>query len=120
MPRPDDAYVADLLDCCRALLSYLKRGGDTWWQDQMLQDAVVLRLERMGEIARAVSPDLRDRHADIPWAQMRGFRNLAVHRYYEVDVDRVRLIAETQVAPLQQHLLELAQAEFPDLDDGGR
>lgn len=118
MPRRDDVYVADLVGCCRAVLSYVERGGDDWWQDQMLQDAVVLRLERMGEIARAVSEAFRARHGDIPWVEMRGFRNLAVHRYFEIDVDHVRRIAEAQVRPLHDRLLVIAAAEYPELTFG--
>lgn len=40
----------------------------------------------IGEAARSVPPDVEARHAELPWLEMRGIRNLVVHEYFGVDV----------------------------------
>ncbi|WP_217995852.1 HepT-like ribonuclease domain-containing protein [Kribbia dieselivorans] len=42
----------------------------------------------------------RGAHPEIPWPQIRGFRNILVHQYFGVDVDVVRDVVETHLPPL--------------------
>ncbi len=51
----------------------------------MVRSAVLHQLTVMGEIARAISPDIRERHPQLPWTRTRGFRNVAVHEYFAID-----------------------------------
>jgi uncharacterized protein with HEPN domain len=46
----------------------------------------VRNLTVIGEAARSVPPDVEARHAELPWLEMRGIRNLVVHEYFGVDV----------------------------------
>jgi uncharacterized protein with HEPN domain len=43
----------------------------------------------MGEAARRVSREFRDRHPQIPWAKVIGMRHEVVHDYLSVDCDLV-------------------------------
>lgn len=115
MPRRDDVLLAELLDCTVAVRSYLDRGGQHWFEDQALQDAVLLRLIRIDEIAGLVSDAVRQSHLAVPWARMRGFRNVALHEYFRLDMSRVRLVAEDQVPVLHGQVLADLRAEFPEI-----
>jgi len=52
-------------------------------------------IERMltiiGEAATMVSPELRERHPEIPWREAAGMRDKIVHHYFGVDYDAVFL-----------------------------
>ena len=39
------------------------------------QDAVVRNLEIIGEAARNIPPEFRERHDEVPWNQIAGFRD---------------------------------------------
>ena len=50
---------------------------------------MIYHLQIIGEAARALSPELRDRYADVSWSQIIGMRNILAHRYFGIDVDIV-------------------------------
>jgi len=84
----DDAYLYDMLDSAQAILGYM--AGKTWGEfskDALLQDAVVRRLEIIGEAAGRVSVETQKKHSHIPWMAMRGTRNRVIHGYDAVQLD---------------------------------
>ena len=70
----------------------------------MLQDAVVRRIEIIGEAANRVSKDFRKEHTNIPWREMVAMRNIIVHEYFGIDLERVWTVAKKNVPELQQLL----------------
>lgn len=58
-------------------------------------------MQIIGEAARGVSPQLRDRHSEIPWTQIVGMRNILVHVYFGVDVDVVWDVVERDLQDLK-------------------
>ncbi len=49
------------------------------------QDAVVRNLEIIGEAVRNIPPEFRERHSQIPWSQIAGFRDRLIHQYFGVN-----------------------------------
>ena len=64
----------------------------------IVRRAVLQRLTEIGEAASRLSPEFRSRHADVPWSDIIGFRNIAVHAYFAVDW-RIVWFAATRNAP---------------------
>jgi len=54
-----------------------------------LQDAVIRRIEIIGEASNRIDQTLRDSYPDLPWSQMIGMRNLLIHEYDDVDPEIV-------------------------------
>ena len=81
--RREELYLADLVDNARAVRGYLDGvARERWDADSILRDAVLYRMLLLGEIAAALPDDIRDRHPEVAWRQIRAFRNLAVHKYF--------------------------------------
>lgn len=53
------------------------------------RDAVIHRLETLGDAAGHLSAPLRERHPDIPWEAITGFRNRLAHGYMSIRFDLV-------------------------------
>ncbi len=86
----DAAYLRDILEAARLALAYLQKvDREAFDRDTKLQDAVLRRLEIIGEAARRVSADTRRAHPEIPWRQMIGMRNQVIHMYDGVDMNVV-------------------------------
>jgi uncharacterized protein with HEPN domain len=112
----EELYVADLVDNARMVRAYLDGvTRERWDSDQMLRDAVLYRMLLLGEIASALSAELRDRYPDVAWRHIRAFRNLAVHRYFGVDWAVVWQIAQEEPPVLEKQALAIIRADFPDL-----
>jgi uncharacterized protein with HEPN domain len=51
--------------------------------------AVVRALEVIGEVAKQVPNEVRERHPDVPWKQMAGMRDHLIHGYFGIDANIV-------------------------------
>ena len=86
----DEAYLLDILIEARKALKFIE--GLTWEQfeqSELHQNAVIRPLEIIGEAARLVSTQTKDKHPDIPWKQMTGLRNRLIHEYSSIDSNTV-------------------------------
>lgn len=84
----DDAYLIDILESARAAIDYM--GGKSWNEfskDPILQDAIVRRLEIIGEAAGRVSSATQKKHGSLPWQAMKGTRNRVIHEYDSIQID---------------------------------
>ena len=55
--------------------------------NRMLVFAMVRAIEIIGEAEANVSSECRERHPQIPWADIIGMRNRLVHAYFDIDLD---------------------------------
>ncbi|MCC6299327.1 MAG: DUF86 domain-containing protein [Anaerolineales bacterium] len=104
----DDSYLYDMLESAQAILGYL--AGKTWDEfskDALLQDAVVRRLEIIGEAAGRVSAETQKKYSYIPWMAMRGTRNRVIHGYDNVQLDIIWDIAQDDLPGLINELQKI-------------
>jgi uncharacterized protein with HEPN domain len=86
----DDAYLLDMLLAARKVLKYTQ-GIDFagFGENEIMQDAVMRRIQIIGEAARKVSDDFKENHPEIPWYEISGMRNRLVHEYFRVIPEKV-------------------------------
>ncbi len=102
----DAAALLDIVNAVRRIAEFLTgmdRGA--FLSDHRTQDAVVRRLEVIGEAANRLTESCRAAHADVPWSGLIGLRNVLAHQYDRVDYEIVWQVATVQL-PLVQSLLE--------------
>jgi uncharacterized protein with HEPN domain len=86
----DDTYLVDILESAKIALDYVfDKSWDEFYEDIQCQDAVVRRIEIIGEAARRVSQTTRNKYPQIPWREMTSMRNLVIHEYEVVDIKQV-------------------------------
>jgi len=54
----------------------------------------------IGEAAAHLPSDLTDVHPEIPWAEMRGLRNIVAHTYFAVSASVLWETARSDLPPL--------------------
>jgi uncharacterized protein with HEPN domain len=74
-------------------------------------------LTLVGEAAKRVPPDVRQRFPDIPWRAMAGLRDVIVHQYDELDIDAIHRTA-TEDAQMLIDRLPGVIAELLASDEG--
>jgi uncharacterized protein with HEPN domain len=72
----------------------LSRGKEVADLDPDDETALALArlLEILGEAAARVTPELRERHPEIPWRDIADTRNRVIHEYFDVDLGIVEAI----------------------------
>ena len=111
--RDPRLYLEDMRDCCRKVMRYTESmTKDRLAADDKTFDAVMRNLEIAGEAARHMPQGLRDRHPEIEWRSISGFRDVAIHAYPTIDEEIVWDIVQHKVPQLLQHVEAILAKDF--------
>jgi uncharacterized protein with HEPN domain len=99
-------HIRDAID---RVLAYAEPGRDVFMADPMRQDAIVRNLEIVGEAAKQVPNEIRERSPEIPWRQMAGTRDKLAHDYFGVDLDLVWDVVAKELPSTREHLAVLIE-----------
>ncbi|MBI2060889.1 MAG: DUF86 domain-containing protein [Nitrospirae bacterium] len=98
--RDEHERLRDIREAIERIQKYADKGRASFEGDELIQNWVVHHLQIIGEACRAFSPKFRDEHPEIPWSKIIGMRNILVHDYFGVDVDRVWAVVERDLPEL--------------------
>lgn len=97
----DRRYLAYTREAILLIERRSREGRDAFLHDVDTQDAVLWRLETLAEATGKLSDDLKQRHAEIRWRAIYGFRNIAAHGYLDLHLDLVWEIIEFYLPDLK-------------------
>lgn len=61
-------------------------------------------LQILAESTQRLSASLKDKHHEVDWRNISGFRNVAVHEYHRIDVKVVWDIVEQDLPVLEEQI----------------
>ncbi len=97
----DLRYLTYIRDSIALVQQRTANGRERFFTDDVLQDAVIRRLETLADATQHLSPALKQRHPEIPWQIVADFRNRVAHGYLNIDLERVWDVIEVSLPPLQ-------------------
>lgn len=74
------------------------------------QDLVVRRLEIIGEAAKNLPLEFRQKYPEIPWKDMAGMRDIIAHQYFGINFNRVWDTVKNLLPPLKEQIKNLISA----------
>jgi len=72
--------------------------------DKKTIDAVVRNLEIIGEAAKKISQDIRDKYHFLNWRGMAGMRDKLIHEYFGVNLEIIWMTIEKEIPKLVKNL----------------
>ncbi|HWA07558.1 MAG TPA: DUF86 domain-containing protein [Ignavibacteria bacterium] len=104
----DLAYLFDILESAELAIDHLSGiTVESFRDDIKSQDAVIRRLEIIGEASGKVSKESQHIYRDLPWQKMKGMRNFLIHEYDDIDINIVWETVKHNLPPIIKQLKEI-------------
>ena len=98
--KDERVYLGHIRDAINDIKSYAAVGEAAFLADRMRQDAVIRKLEIVGEAVKRISETTKARRPDIRWKQIAGMRDRLTHDYFGVDLGLVWRVVERDLQML--------------------
>ncbi len=103
-------YVGDIWECIQKIEAYTSDITEEEFSNSTeKQDAVIRRLEIIGEAVKKLPDDFKQKHSHIPWRKMAGMRDIIVHEYFGVSIEVVWRTATIEIPELREQIYKIRQ-----------
>lgn len=79
--------------------------------DETLKRSFVRSIEIIGEAAKKVQADFKEKYSDIEWKKTAGMRDQLIHHYFGVDYHIVWDVAKNKLPELKRKLVQIMKHE---------
>jgi len=113
----EELYLQDIVNSIDSVKRFLNGIEETrFLADEILQNAVLMKLVVIGEAAARLSNEIRERYPEVEWKSIIGFRNISVHAYFSVKWSIVWETATSDLKILREAIIKILEIEFPDFE----
>ncbi len=108
MKRDVALYIKDILEAMDAIERFVS--GMTFEEfknDDKTSSAVIRKFEIIGEATKNIPKAIKQKHPDIPWKEMAGFRDKLIHFYFGIKYELVWDTIELEIPKLKPKLYEI-------------
>lgn len=100
--------MEDILESIELIESYVANMNfEEFKKDRKTIDAVIRNFEIIGEAARNIPEEIRNKFTDIDWKGIIGLRNRVVHEYFGVSLTIVWEIIKSDLPVLKDKIKQL-------------
>jgi uncharacterized protein with HEPN domain len=107
--KEDRIYLIHIRDCLKKIQSYTIEGKVAFFEQTIIQDAVLRNLEVMCESIKKLPDEWKESQPEILWGKIVGFRNRLAHEYLGIDLDVVWDVVENYLPPLEKAIEAIAE-----------
>lgn len=106
--KDDKLYLIYISERIERIESYVGEiDKEEFMASSLLQDAVIRNLQTMAECTQRLSDRVKESQPEIDWYKIAGFRNVLVHDYLGVDVERIWNILEKEIPALKKSIRKM-------------
>lgn len=103
-------FLEDILESIERIEQYTKnRTKNEFLDDYEKQDAIMKRLEVIGEAVKNIPIGVKKKYPEIPWKDMAGMRDVLIHEYFGILMERVWDTAKNDIPKLKKQILGLLE-----------
>ena len=108
MKRDITLFLDDILENIKDIESFSKDlSEENFGKSKLRQNAIIRSLEIIGEAAKNIPDILRKKYPLIPWKKISGFRDVLIHEYFGIKIDRVWNVIKKDLPELKENILKI-------------
>ena len=97
--REELLLLRDILDAGNKILKFSQgMNYQAFLEDDKTQDACIRNFEIIGEAAKYITEESRQKNPNISWRKMANYRNLLIHEYFGVNLEIVWDIIQNELS----------------------
>ncbi len=98
-------FIFDISDSVNKILRFVSDlNRRDFFSDDKTFDAVMRNLEIIGEAAKKIPADIKEKYAEIEWKKIAGLRDIVVHEYFGIDEDIIWDVIENKIPELKENI----------------
>jgi len=108
MKKDPKINIVFILECIEHIEHYLDNVNfERFLDSDILQDAVIRRIELIGEAVKNLPQSLIDSYPDVPWKRIAGMRDVLIHDYLGIDLDTTWQVVQNEISSLKKLLIQI-------------
>ncbi len=99
--KDDRLYLVHIQNSIDHILQFTSDGKTAFLADRKTQDAVLRNLHTLSESIQRISTETKLKYPEVPWREISAFRNVVVHDYLGIELERIWDIIERDLPILK-------------------
>ncbi|OYT59517.1 hypothetical protein B6U81_05955 [Thermoplasmatales archaeon ex4484_30] len=112
MKRQYTFFIKDILDAIEKIEEFVAGMNYVEFiKDDKTTSAVVRKLEVIGEAAKNIPQDVREKYPEVPWKEMAKIRDRLIHGYFVVDHEIIWNVIKGELPLLKPKIKDILERE---------
>ena len=106
-------FLKHILESIAEIKNHIKGiSEDKFFNDIKTQDAVIRRIEIIGEAVKNLPENFKEKYPKIEWREIAGMRDKLIHGYFGVDVNTVWDTIKNDIPGLGKQISKLLKQKI--------
>lgn len=110
MRKDPEVFLAHILESIDLIEGYSAgKTREEFVESHQLQDAIIRRIEIIGEAVKNLPEDFKRNHPEIAWQKVAGMRDVLIHQYFGVDLALTWDVIQSDIPDLKRYISRIRE-----------